>query len=963
MTPIFIIAPPRARATLLVRMLNATPGITMAGEGDKMLAALRGLHDSRERYLATHAAETFPRHHLSADDRLWDLSIRGALLGWVGAKFTDTHFGIRSTFLGREGWESAVAAWSWMLKTWPAARMIFLTRDQGEIELSMLVTHSLGWIPEYGKCGSCAGGRVKRFLESMGDFHDLNPTRTALIDSAELLEFETASSALGRLGIPLDRAAWESQIAIVSGSYKEFAMAEPAATDEIDPFHPTAKWEVMEKHLPQAPQIDPFASDTQWEALAELPAGINGAKPNEEPVDKNPLRLVVPRRRYKSVPGSDLVIYTLRYGDADWIAPCLKTLEAWSARHGYEIRTFGKPEVELPDEKFLTIQMMREFLKGDANWMLFIDADVLIHPSAPAWPRLAGFAAAWDEPMNMKHWNRWLKKHYPNLPVSNWIYRNTGVWSIDRASAEIFLREVDATPVWNTGVREQHQFNAWMIFAGMRGMRTPILSNDWNNLAKYGAKPAWFQHLAGKSDVKSKYIEKLYKHHLMPRPPREFPLVEPRSPRAIVYPWLPSYADWDELRYSLRSLEMHFEDKECPIYILGDTPPRWLKENSRVQFLRMDGYSRSKQEGLFQARCTGYQIAEKVLWFNDDIYLLKPQGWEDFEVALTEGNLTKKEHKLLEGNAWERWMGGAVADLRHTGHSPVLRFATHTPVLYQFEKVREILRRFYVPHKGGFAILYHNFHLTPHRPCGPDKVRNLPAPETARFLNHSAGVPTEEIRSGLQAMFPTPAPWEKPEFVSSAADEEAGNVRLCVASFGEDLAWLSDAGFPACAYDATGKNPALLSVPNEAREASQYLRHIIANYGRFANYELFLQGNPFDHSPRLYEKLVSAPWSGKRVYPLGGINTFSRFNLIDHNVAACKMADELGLEMPEGTLWPTGAIFAASREALMSRSLAWWEALLEKVVTEKETSPWAIERLWIAILSEAVLTSPGNHAD
>jgi hypothetical protein len=60
-------------------------------------------------------------------------------------------------------------------------------------------------------------------------------------------------------------------------------------------------------------------------------------------------------------------------------------------------------------------------------------------------------------------------------------------------------------------------------------------------------------------------------------------------------------------------------------------------------------------------------------------------------------------------------------------------------------------------------------------------------------------------------------------------------------------------------------------------------------------------------------------------------------------------AKEIGVAYDQDKPWVHGALFAASREALMSRSLAWWKALLRKVEAEP-MSPWAMERLWLTIL-------------
>jgi len=174
--------------------------------------------------------------------------------------------------------------------------------------------------------------------------------------------------------------------------------------------------------------------------------------------------------------------------------------------------------------------------------------------------------------------------------------------------------------------------------------------------------------------------------------------------------------------------------------------------------------------------------------------------------------------------------------------------------------------------------------------------------------------------------------------------------RLCIASHGEDVSWVAATGIEAIIYDATGSRPELVAVPNEARETSQYLRHIIAHYGDFRDHELFLQGNPFAHQPAILSKLRNRKWATRRVMPLGArVLNFDPLNRHPHTGAALSLADALGITLTRQSLWTVGAMFAASREALMSYSLPWWECLLAQVIIERETSPWAMERLWLEL--------------
>lgn len=249
--------------------------------------------------------------------------------------------------------------------------------------------------------------------------------------------------------------------------------------------------------------------------------------------------------------------------------------------------------------------------------------------------------------------------------------------------------------------------------------------------------------------------------------PRPFSVYPTLHDKAIIYPWLAVDESFDALRYSLRSVDMFFEDKECPIYIIGNGKPRWLDENHRVKWINVPEYKQSRQEGLWKAWQIGLQIAEEIIWMNDDIYFLRPTVWDDMRVALTEGVLDEQEPQLRTAhNSWRRSLGDACADLRSRGFSDVHRFATHTPFLFEREKSLEIMREYHVPFCGAWETLYHNHHQTPHEPCAGYKVSMLPAPGNPRYLNHKSHGPDKTTRDELVRLLSTQPPWEMSKTVA-----------------------------------------------------------------------------------------------------------------------------------------------------------------------------------------------------
>ena len=44
-------------------------------------------------------------------------------------------------------------------------------------------------------------------------------------------------------------------------------------------------------------------------------------------------------------------------------------------------------------------------------------------------------------------------------------------------------------------------------------------------------------------------------------------------------------------------------------------------------------------------------------------------------------------------------------------------------------------------------------------------------------------------------------------------------------------------------------------LPNKGREGHTYFKHIVDNYYNLTDFIIFLQGNPFDHSPNIIDNL------------------------------------------------------------------------------------------------------------
>ena len=273
--------------------------------------------------------------------------------------------------------------------------------------------------------------------------------------------------------------------------------------------------------------------------------------------------------------------------------------------------------------------------------------------------------------------------------------------------------------------------------------------------------PEYWHHQPGSYGNWSPVPDRWIKHHIgqevkrietiKPRVFTEFP--EPELERAIVIPWHADQAKWHELRFALRSIEKHFEDKKCPIYIFGTRRPGWLRDNSRVQYRGAFTYTEALSGGL--------QIAKTVAWFNDDTLLLKDTTWEDIAVPYYLRDVSPEFLKNGEsgGDLWREGVLRVSRQLAEMGIKEQKVYSTHLPYVFDRKKVLEVFTKFGIWHKLPLEIAY--FHLNPE---GTTKITNerterLPDPE-ARFLNFSDRTLTAELKEEILKLFPEPAAWE-----------------------------------------------------------------------------------------------------------------------------------------------------------------------------------------------------------
>lgn len=185
----------------------------------------------------------------------------------------------------------------------------------------------------------------------------------------------------------------------------------------------------------------------------------------------------------------------------------------------------------------------------------------------------------------------------------------------------------------------------------------------------------------------------------------------------------------------------------------------------------------------------------------------------------------------------------------------------------------------------------------------------------------------------------------------------SADVELVVARYREDLRWLKRVprSVRVTVYDKES------DLPNVGREAHTYLHHIIARYDSLSPITVFCQGKPFDHAWNFHavlRDLSDAPrlpepgflWIGHivdRDDPNGSL-LFQRWSKNENGRPLRLLEfwrDLWETQAPDFFTFYLGAQFAAKRELILRRPLAFYQRALEIAVTFTDAAH-CFERCW-----------------
>lgn len=234
---------------------------------------------------------------------------------------------------------------------------------------------------------------------------------------------------------------------------------------------------------------------------------------------------------------------------------------------------------------------------------------------------------------------------------------------------------------------------------------------------------------------------------------------------------------------------------------------------------------------------------------------------------------------------------------------------------------------------------------------------------------------------------------------------------VIIARYNENIEWVNQLKDNILIYNKGDKfdyNFPRQDIPNIGREAETFIRGIVDTYQSLNQYQsvIFLQGNPFEHCPNLFDFLNSIQELNSYVpltksitthnlpedgYILGNsLHIFERLIGNEKTKLECEIFDVaknsyiknenelseilyictmLNLKYKSAKItWSTGAQYYVPVKFILNKSLYWWQefhklSILAHTYYDYQPFAYIVERIWPLIWEYSDLSLPEHYQD
>lgn len=165
----------------------------------------------------------------------------------------------------------------------------------------------------------------------------------------------------------------------------------------------------------------------------------------------------------------------------------------------------------------------------------------------------------------------------------------------------------------------------------------------------------------------------------------------------FVYPWVDGPALFDELKYSLRSLEKHYKG-EFRVIIIGDKPD-WITNVLHIPIARQSGmHENLTYDAIWKMMriCDGDEVGDCFVRMYDDIYLIKDVDFDEISKIKAIWNYSDKTKDDLGLSSSATWTTQLVRTLEalKADNLPTWNTETHLPEVFMKSVMKWVLQEY-----------------------------------------------------------------------------------------------------------------------------------------------------------------------------------------------------------------------------------------------------------------------------
>lgn len=246
----------------------------------------------------------------------------------------------------------------------------------------------------------------------------------------------------------------------------------------------------------------------------------------------------------------------------------------------------------------------------------------------------------------------------------------------------------------------------------------------------------------------------------------------------IVYPNVEKLAQWEELRYSLRSLQKNLRETEFRVFIVGDLPS-WTSD--RVNHIPCEYTGKTPRIDILHKHAAVREckeVDEEYIWMNDDIYLVNPVQYADLCLPVASGNLASDIRRMPRQTVWGR-DNEATLELLRGEKLPVFNYGVHVPHRYEKQKVALLVEKYGMMEQPVvLEQIYYNYWFRDFRPYlanldmgnniafsinrqNPSAAALRAQLQVKKFMNSSEAGMGSVLKETLKQLFPQPSVFER----------------------------------------------------------------------------------------------------------------------------------------------------------------------------------------------------------